>query len=58
MDVVEFIGLVALMYFVACMGMLYAYCPINDKETSTTHRVVTLLVAGTIIAMLICKASQ
>lgn len=40
------VGLVCVlaMWAILCIGIVYAFCPVNDKDTTTTWRVVTLLI--------------
>ena len=42
-----------LIWGVMLVGIVYAFCPINDKDTTTTWRVVTLLVTLLIVSALI-----
>jgi hypothetical protein len=43
--ILKIAGAIVATYFITSFGMLYAFCPINDKETSTLHRAITLVVA-------------
>jgi hypothetical protein len=51
----KYIATVLAMYLTVSLGMLYAFCPINDKETSTIHRVVTLLVFSLVLAVVLVE---
>ncbi len=38
--------------FIICFGIMSAFYPIDDKDTTTFHRVVTLVITTLIVSLL------
>ncbi len=51
MTTFKIIGILGFSWLVFGMGMLFAVCPINDRDTSTTHKVVTAIITLAIVAI-------
>ena len=54
-EAAKFLLSVTIAYFCIGFGMLYAFCPINDKDTSTIHRVTTLLFFSGVLTIALVK---
>ena len=48
-DFIIVAGKIIMTWFLVSFGMLYAFCPINDKDTTTAFRVTTLSVFAGLI---------
>jgi cytochrome b len=47
-EVLRITGLLLLSWAVVGLGLIYAFCPINDRDTSTLHRAVTLTITSVV----------